>query len=150
MEAASKLTLFACGVFFLIGLLTGVWKYLSIWRSPRSQAPRYVNIAHRSSLLYSFAALVLLKFLELSPYSETVNLIAVAFPLFFFTVAISTYILHGIIRDTDNQFRKPYRLGKLYLPPLVFHLLIWLLIFGEIGGFVVLFVGSLKTLITRP
>jgi hypothetical protein len=150
MEAASKLTLFACGVFFLIGLLTGVWKYLSIWRSPRSQAPRYVNIAHRSSLLYSFAALVLLKFLELSPYSETVNLIAVAFPLFFFTVAISTYILHGIIRDTDNQFQKPYRLGKLYLPPLVFHLLIWLLILGEIGGFVVLFVGSLKTLITRP
>jgi hypothetical protein len=150
MEAASKLTLFACGVFFLIGLLTGVWKYLSIWRSPRSQAPRYVNIAHRSSLLYSFAALVLLKFLELSPYSETVNLIAVAFPLFFFTVAISTYILHGIIRDTDNQFQKPYWLGKLYLPPLVFHLLIWLLILGEIGGFVVLFVGSLKTLITRP
>ena len=147
MEAASKLTLFACGVFFLTGLLTGVWKYLSILSSPKSEAPRYVSIAHRSSLLYSFAALVLLKFLEFSPYSETVNLIAVAFPLFFFTVAIATYIVHGTIRDTDNQFQKPYRLGKLYLPPLVFHLMIWLLILSEIGGFVVLFVGFLQAFI---
>lgn len=147
MEAASKLVLFACGIFFLTGLLTGVWKYLSIWSSPKSEAPRYVSVAHRSSLLYSFAALALLKFLEFSPYSETVNLIAVALPLFFFTAAIATYIVHGAIRDTDNQFQRPYRLGKLYLPPLIFHLMIWLLIFGEIGGFMVLFVGFLRAFI---
>lgn len=147
MEAASKLTLFACGVFFLTGLLTGVWKYLSSWRSPKAEAPRYVSIAHQSSLLYSFAALVLLKFLEFSPYSEPVNLIVVAIPLFFFTAAIASYIFHGAIGDTDNQFRKPYRLGKLYLPPPVFHLMIWLLILGEIGGFVVLFVGFLERFI---
>lgn len=146
-ETAGNLTAFACGVFFLTGLLTGVWKYLSIWGSPKSEAPRYVSIAHRSSLLYSFAALVLLKFLELSPFSGTVNLIAVAFPLFFFTLAISTYILHGIMRDADNQFEKPYRLGKLHFPPLIFHLLIWLLIFGEVGGFVVLYVGFLERFI---
>jgi len=150
MDAASQLTLFACGIFFLLGLLTGVWKYLVIWRSPISEAPRYVNVAHQTSLLYSFAALVLLKFLEFSPYSETVNMIAVAFPLFFFSVAIVTYSIHGILRDTDNQFQKPYRLGKLYIPPLVFHFLIWLLIASEIGGFLVLFAGYLRVLLVVP
>lgn len=143
METAGELTLFACGIFFLTGLLTGVWKYLSIWKSPTSEAPRCINVAHQASLLYSFAALVLLKFLEVSPYSEAVNLIIVAFPLFFFAVAIVTYILHAIIKDTNNQFQRPYRLGKLIIPPLIFHLLVWLLIAGELGGFLILFAGSL-------
>ena len=107
MVAASKLTLFACGVFLLTGLLTGVWKYLSIWKSPTTEARRYVNVAHQASLLYAFAALVLLKFLEFSPYAEIINLLAVAFPLFFFALAIATYIAHGILQDTDNQFREP-------------------------------------------
>jgi len=144
MAAASQLALLACGVFFLTGLLTGVWKYLATSRSAQSEAPRYVKVAHQTSLMYSFAALVLLEFVKFSPYSETVNSIAVAVPLFFFAVAITTYIVHGATRDTDNQFQKPYRLGRLYLPPLVFHLAIWLLILGEIGGFVVLFVGFLQ------
>ena len=147
MPAASKLALLACGVFFLTGLVTGVWKYLAIWRSPQSQAPRYVNVAHQTSLMYSFAALILLEFVKLSPYSETVNLIAVAVPLFFFAVAITTYIVHGATRDTENAFQKPYRLGRFHLPPLVFHLAIWLLILGEIGGFTVLFVGFLWALV---
>ena len=144
MPAASKLALFACGVFFLTGLATGVWKYLSVWRSPKAEAPRYVNVAHQASLMYSFAALVLLEFVRFSPYSETVNWIAVAAPLFFFAVAITTYIVHGATRDTENAFQKPYRLGRLYFPPLVFHLAIWLLILGEIGGFAVLLVGYLQ------
>ena len=143
MTAASKLALFACGVFFLTGLVTGVWKYLAIWRSPKAEAPRYVNVAHQTSLMYSFAALVLLELVKFSPYSETVNLIAVAVPLFFFATAITTYVIHGIFRDTENQFQIPYRIGRLYLPPLVFHLAIWLLILGEIGGFTVLFMGFL-------
>ncbi len=146
---ASKLTVCACGVFFLTGLLTGVWKYLSTWKSPASMAPRYVNVAHQTSLLYSFAALVLLKLLEFSPFSEPVNLMAVAFPLFFFALAIATYILHGILRDTDNQFQKPYRFGRILLPPPLFHLFVWLLIIGEVGGFVVLFVGFLRTQVLK-
>lgn len=146
MDGASQLALLACGVFFLTGLLTGVWKYLATWRSPRSEAPRYVNVAHQTSLMYSFAALVLLRFVEVSPFPATVNLIAVAFPLFFFALAITTYIVHGAIHDTDNQFRRPYRIGRLHLAPCVFHSMIWLLILGEIGGFGVLFVGFLQRL----
>ena len=147
MPAASKLALLACGVFFLTGLVTGVWKYLAIWHSPKAEAPRYVNVAHQTSLMYSFAALVLLELVKFSPYSETVNLIAVAVPLFFFAVAITVYVFHGATKDTENAFQKPYRLGRLYLPPLAFHLAIWLFILGEIGGFVVLFIGFVQTLL---
>lgn len=147
MEPASQLALFACGVFFLIGLLTGVWKYLAIWRSPKAETPRYVSIAHQASLAYSFATLIFLKLLEFSPYPETINLIAVAVPLFFFATAIVTYILHAILRDTENQFHKPYRIGGFIIPPVVFHTMIWLLILGEVGGFVVLFIGALTVFI---
>jgi hypothetical protein len=146
METASKLTLLACGTFFLTGLLTGVWKYLAIWKSPISEAPRYVNIAHSVSLQYSFAALVLLKLLEFSPYTESINLITVSLPLFFFSAAIVIYIIHAALRDTDNQFQQPYRLGKYHIKPFFFHSFVWLLIIGEIGGFAVLFIGAIQTL----
>ena len=143
MDNASKFTLIASGVFFLTGLLTGIWKYISIVKSERHEAPRYVSVSHQASLLYAFAAPVLLKFLEFSPYTETINLLAVAFPIFFFALAIATYIAHGILQDTDNQFQKPYRLGRILLPPPLFHTFVWLLIIGEVGGFLVLFVGVL-------
>ncbi len=142
MGIATNLALVACGVFFLTGLITGVWKYLAISRSPRSEAPRYVSVAHQTSLMYSFATLILLKFLEYSPYSETVNVIAVAVPLFFFATAIATYVLHGALGDTENQFQKPYRIGNLYIPAPIFHTMIWLLILGEVGSFAVLLVGA--------
>lgn len=143
MAPASKLTLVVSGIIFLTGLLAGVWKYISIVRIEKHEAPRYVSVAHQASLLYAFAALTLLKFLEFSPYTQTINLLAVAFPLFYFALAIATYIMHGILQDTDNQFQKPYRLGRILIPPPPFHLLVWLLIIGEVGGFLVLFVGFL-------
>jgi hypothetical protein len=146
MDTASKLTLVACGIFFLVGLLTGVWKYLSIWKSPISQSPRYVNVAHLASLQYSFAALVLLKLLEFSPYTEAVNLIVVSVPLFFFAAALVTYILHAALRDTDNQFQQPYRLGKYRIGPFAFHSFVSLLVIGEVGGFVILLIGAIQTL----
>lgn len=149
MTAVEKLALFACGIFFLSGLLTGIWKYVLMARSRDHQAPYYVNVAHRASLLYSFGALVLLKFLEFSPYSETVNTLAVAFPILFFGLAILKYIMHGMSGDTDNQFKPPYRLGWFRLAPWVFHLLVWLLIISEVGGFLVLFAGFVSTQLLR-
>jgi len=143
MDNASKLTLIASGVFFLTGLLTGIWKYITIVKSEGHDAPRYISVSHQASLHYAFAALVLLKLLEFSPYTETINLLAVAFPLFFFALAIATYIAHGILQDTDNQFKKPYQFGRILLPPPLFHAFVWLLIIGEVGGFLVLFVGVL-------
>ncbi len=149
MDIAGKLALIASGVFFLVGLLTGIWKYVSLVRGERHKAPRYVSVAHQASLLYAFAALVLFQFLEYSPYSETIRLLAVAFPIFFFAAAIAIYMVHGVLQDTDNQFKEPYRLGRILIPPPVFHLFIWLLIVGEVGGFLVLFVGFLNARVLK-
>jgi hypothetical protein len=142
-DPSATLALLASGVFFMTGLLTGVWKYRCIWMSKDKQAPYYINTAHRASLLYSFAALVLYHFAVVSVWSPTVNLVAVAVPVFFFGFAITTYIVHGVLRDTDNQFEKPHVLGPFELPSFVVRGSMWLLIVGEIGGFGVLFVGFL-------
>ena len=146
-EPAVALALLASGVFFMTGLLTGVWKYRCMWTSEDTQAPYYVNTAHRASLLYSFAALVLYHFAAVSVWSPTVNLGAVAVLVFFFGFAITTYIVHGVLRDTDNQFEKPHVLGPFELPSFAIRGSMWALIIGEIGGFGVLFVGFLVRLL---
>lgn len=146
MAPSLLFTYTACGIFFLTGLTTGIWKYYHIHASEDAQAPVYVDIAHRSSLMYSFAALVLAKFVELSPYSETVNFWAAAAPIAFFALAISTYVIHGVLRDTDNQMKRPHTLGAFTLPNWVVITFMVSLIIAEIGGFGVLFVGYLSTL----
>ena len=77
MEPAESLAVVMAGVFFLNGLLTGVWKYLQIRSSESATAHPYVDIAHRASLLYSFAALLLAKFAEISQLPSNVEFFAV-------------------------------------------------------------------------
>ena len=83
-------SILASGVFLLVGLLTGVWKYLQMKSSEDGQAHIYVDTAHRAALLYSFAALVLAQFVELSALSDNVNLAAAMAPLVYFAIAILT------------------------------------------------------------
>ena len=66
MEPSQQLGIVAAGVFFLTALLTGVWKYLQIRASENATAHPYVDIAHRASLMYSFAALLLAEFAVIS------------------------------------------------------------------------------------
>lgn len=134
---AETLAILAAGIFFLTALVTGVWKWRQMMTSEDHQAHYYVDTAHRASLLYSFAALLLMHFAALSEFSDNVNLVATALPLFYFTVAIGTYILHGFARDTENQFAERNFITTWGMV---------LLIVGEIGGFVVLFIGVLKAL----
>ncbi len=42
----------------------------------------------------------------------------------FQSLVIGTYMAHAILRDTDNQFPKPYRIGRLFIPPRLFHLMV--------------------------
>lgn len=135
----------ACGGFFLVALLTGVWKYLAITRSDEHKAPIYVDIAHRAAFLYSFACLVLVHFAQLSKWSSSVNFMGVAVAVFFFATAEGTYIIHGLLRDTDNQLASPHKLGKATLPGVLVHGYMLLLIVGEIGGFLVVFTGAMLT-----
>lgn len=144
---AVRLCLLAAGVFFLTGLLTGAWKYFHIARAANAQAPVYVDIAHRAALLYSFASLLLAQFAALSVWPPRVNLIAAALPLAFFAFAIGGYVIHGLLRDTDNQFLKPHRFGPTTVPPVMLAAFMWALMAAEIGGFVVLLAGAWSRLI---
>ena len=145
MGPAEKLALFASGLLFLNALITGTWKYAQIRSSPEGVAHPYVDVAHRASLLYSFAALLLSRFAELSPYSAGVNLCAVALPLVFFFGAILSYVVHGALRDTDNQLRRPHVLGSRAVAPGMMTTWMVALIACEIGGFLVLFWGFVSS-----
>lgn len=145
-EPAVALCIVSAGVFFMAGLLTGAWKYAHIARSPTATAPVYVDIAHRAALLYSFAALLLAVFAQLSVWSSTVDLVAAALPLLFFAGAILSYVIHGLLRDTDNQFLQPHRAGPMTVHPAAVAGYMWLLMAAEIGGFAVLFAGTLRAL----
>src|SRR5262245_47818417 len=95
-------------------------------------APHYVDTAHRAALLYSFACLVLIHFVELSPFPEAVNVAAVSFPLVFFAVAIATYVQLGWRDTTDNAFeRRDFGTTTG----------VAMLAVSEIGGFAVLLAG---------
>jgi hypothetical protein len=128
--AASTLALWSCGLFFLTGLLTGVWKYVQIRGSDKARAHYYVDVAHRASLMYAFACLVLERFASLSVWPEWVNVLAVG-----------SYILHGALKDTRNQLQKPHAFGSGFLPAGLMTAFMWALVAGEIGGFLVLFAG---------
>ncbi|MBW2941725.1 hypothetical protein [Zhongshania aquimaris] len=52
MEMAESLAIISAGVFFLVGLLSGIWKYKQIMASDKGEAHPYVDICHRSSLFY--------------------------------------------------------------------------------------------------
>ena len=147
MESSQQLGIVAAGVFFLTALLTGVWKYLQIRASEKAEAHPYVDIAHRASLMYSFAALLLAEFAVISQLPATVEFWAVAFPVLYFGIAILTYIVHGALQDTDNQLRPPFRLGGGTMPAPMMAGFMWSLIVAEIGGFVVLFYGVLVAIL---
>ncbi len=136
MSPAARLALTASGFFLLTGLATGVWKYRRIMTSPDHRAPVYVDIAHRAALLYSFAALVMMKLVEYSPYSNAVQMWATAVPLFFFAAALASYVYHGFAEDTENQLAERSFVSTWGMA---------LLIAGEIGGVLVLFWGFVST-----
>jgi hypothetical protein len=143
---ADQLCLLAAGIFFSSGLLTGWWKYRCITVSPNAVAPAYVDIAHRASLMYAFSALLLREFVPYSPLSPTGTLWAAGLPLLFFAFAISGYIVHGILRDTDNQMLVPHRLGSRTIPAVAMQGFMWSLAAAEIGGFAVLLYGFVASL----
>src|SRR4029078_9501651 len=92
----TKAVLLAAGIFFLWALLLGVWKYRQMATSPEGQSHPYVDIAHRAALLYSFAGVLLAVFVELSGWSEAVNLIAAFAVIGFMVMALSGYVYEGI------------------------------------------------------
>ncbi|MGH9944491.1 MAG: hypothetical protein ACRD9R_19260 [Pyrinomonadaceae bacterium] len=136
MNSAVKISLAASGVFLLTGMLLGIVKYSHIMQSPQHRAPVYVDIAHRAAFMYSFAALVMAKLLEYSPYSERVQLWAALVPLGFFALTIAGYAAHGLRDDTENMFSERNFTTTWFM---------YALIAGEIGGFAVILWGFVST-----
>lgn len=143
MDSVAKLTVVSAGVFFLTGLLTGVIKYRQIATSENATAHPYIDICHRASLLYAFACILLLKFVEISQLPAALELAAVCALVLYFGAAILSYLVHGLLQDTDNQLRRPFRLGKRSVPASAMSVFMWTLVVAEIGGFLVLFYGVL-------
>lgn len=146
MLSAVDLARLGCAALFLAGLLTGVWKYRAMMRSPEATAPVYVDICHRAALMYAFACLVLAEFAGSSAWPQAVNQAAVAVPVAFFISAVAIYAIHGLLRDTDNQLARPHRLGRRTVHGRVISLYMYALVAGEIGGFLVLLSGYLCAL----
>ncbi|MGQ8973401.1 hypothetical protein [Acinetobacter schindleri] len=146
LSLAVKLAILFSGIFLWVGMLTGVWKYLQIRNSAQSRAHYYVDIAHRSSLLYAPAALILAVLAYYSQFSETINLICVILNLAFFSFSIGAYILHGVLKDTTNQFKKPHQLGKVQLPGILMTFAMIGLIVAELGGTGILLWGAAQGL----
>ena len=128
----TSIVLLAAGLIFLWALLLGVWKYRGMATSPEGLAHPYVDTAHRAALLYSFATLLIASFVELSGWSQTVDLIAAGALILYFVLAIAGYCFHGWKRDTDNQIRDA-------IPGT--HAFMWTLVVAEIGGWLVLLAG---------
>lgn len=141
LPSADHFALVSAGVFLLVGMLTGIWKYWHMMRSENAQAPTYVEICHRTALMYAFACLVLQQLALHSRWSAGVNLAAVAIPILWFASAVFAYALHGWLQDTDNQLQRPHRLGSMTIPGKIISVYMMLLIVGEIGGTLVLLAG---------
>ena len=136
MNLAVKLTLAASGIFLLVGLVGGILKYRGIMTSPNNRAHPYIDIAHRASLLYSFAALVMAALLYFSPYPVEVQLVITGVPLFFFAAAIAQYYRLGLAGKVTNQFKQRNFTTTWGM---------WLLIVGELGGVAAIVWGFIST-----
>jgi hypothetical protein len=137
MNLSMKIALLFSSLYFMTGLVTGIWKYRSILRSPDNEAPRYVSTAHRSSFTYSFAALLVSILLGQSPYPGWLNMTITVALMTFFTITIFGYIGYGRRGGSDSQFAEPPAFGGESGRSL----LMTLLIVGEIAGFGLLTLG---------
>ena len=136
MNLSIKIALLASGLFLLSGMLTGVWKYAEIMRSPEHKAPVYVDIAHRASFFYSFASLVIAKLIEYSPFSDFQQTVIVSVPILYFISAVAGYIKEGFLNRTENMFTERNFVTTWFM---------YGLIAGEIGGFLLILGGFIYT-----
>ncbi len=134
---ASLVALYAAALFFMTGLLTGAWKYVAMTRSESYRAPFYVDVAHRASLLYAFAAMLVAVFAFYSSQSSipiALTLASTIAPLLFFGLSIALYVVLGLKNETNNQLRDDQS-------PAVTRWFMRALMLAEIGGFAVLVTG---------
>lgn len=132
MSLSEKIAVLFAGIFLLVGMIAGVWKYAKTMRSAEHRAPVYVDIAHRASLMYAFACLVIAKLVEFSPFGETAKIVIVSVPILYFVLTVIGYIREGMLDRTDNMFASPNFVTTWFM---------YGLIVGEIAGIALLVFG---------
>lgn len=143
LTSVTKLAIIFSGIFLWVGMLTGVWKYYQIRNTELARAHYYVDIAHRSSLLYAAASLILAALSYFTSLSDSLSLFCVVANLFFFSMSILVYIIHGMLKDTTNQFKQPHKLGQWSIPRWCMTFLMLNLIIVELGATAVLLLGTI-------
>jgi hypothetical protein len=131
----TRLTLLSAGITLLVALVLGVWKFREIQVTPEHRAHVYVDIAHRAALLYSFALTTIAALIEFSAWSVRAHLFALSVLVFFFWTAIGSYVVHGFLKDTENQAAGPDLGTRGYMIALIV---------GEIGATSFLLAGFVK------
>ena len=146
LTLAVKLSISAAFIYFMVALVTWIWKYQLMISSPKGRSRYYVDIAHRSSFLYSSAAMLLALLAYFSQLPEWLNNSAVIANLVFFTAAIISYIHQGVLNKTSNQIRSSME-GKDYAAPIgLVHGFMVALIIAEVGGTLVLGYGAMMNI----
>jgi len=143
LPKAVQLAIVFSGIFLWTGMLTGVWKYWQIRRSELHRAHYYVDIAHRSSLLYAAASLILAVLSYFTVLDKNITLWCVLANVLFFSFSILVYIIHGHLKDTTNQFKTPHRLGRFNLPSWLMSLMMVALILTELLATAILVIGTI-------
>ena len=104
LDQATKIVLLYAAAMFLWALVLGALKYRQILQSPDHRAHPYTDVAHRAALLYSFALLLTGVFVRFGLWDMPVSLAAASALAAYFAMAVGGYTVHGIRRDTANQF----------------------------------------------
>ena len=105
-------------------------------KSKTHEAPVYVDIAHRASLLYAFASLVIAKLLEYSPFSVSIQIFIALLPIAYFTLTIIGYLKLGWQRVEITQFSERNFITTWFM---------YSLIAAEIGGVALIIGGFIYT-----
>jgi hypothetical protein len=131
-----KLSILFAGLFLLIGMLTGVWKYAAIMKSENHKSSMYIDIAHRNALLFSFACIVIAKLMEFSPFSPTMQMVITLIPLFYFSLTTTNQTKQGILGRTETIFKERNFSTTWFT---------YGLIVGEIGSISLMIIGFIYT-----
>jgi hypothetical protein len=131
-----KLSILFAGLFLLMGMLTGVWKYAAIMKSENHKSSMYIDIAHRNALLFSFACIVIAKLMEFSPFSTTMQMVITLIPLFYFSLTTTNQIKQGFLGRTETIFKERNFSTTWFT---------YGLIIGEIGAILLMIIGFVYT-----
>lgn len=131
-----KISILFSGLYLLIGMVTGVWKYAKIMKSDNHKSSMYVDIAHRNALLFSFACLVIAKLMEFSPFSLTMQMVITLIPLFYFSLTTINQIKEGVVNRTETIFKERTFSTTWFM---------YGLIIGEVGSISLMIIGFIYT-----